>query len=149
MPKLETLARDRLKKRPQRTKDQILKEILLLVKERNNELKRTNIAGKVEINYITSVIYTDEMVENGMIKRDNKGYYSITQKGKETIVKYAINQDDLTEIVKIAREMAMRSPLDHTGNCDYCGNFATASKNHAGDCEWARLREIFGMNETE
>jgi predicted transcriptional regulator len=78
--KPEVIAKRKQRKKP-RSRERLNLEILKIV-EKKKEIKRTEIANSVQINYILATELTDKLENNKLIKREENGEYAITEQGK-------------------------------------------------------------------
>jgi predicted transcriptional regulator len=79
--KSEVLAKQMKRKRP-RSRERLMMEILETI-EKKKDIKRTNIANTVQINYLLAVELTDKLQKELMITRSGDGIYQVTQPGWE------------------------------------------------------------------
>lgn len=79
-----------------RTKLQIIRDILSVIKDRNKRIKPTHILYKSNLSYAMMEQYLNELIANGMIKEIKNGKsksYEITEKGINYLAQYAMVQN--------------------------------------------------------
>lgn len=79
-----------------RTKLEIIKDILEVIKSKNGRIKPTHILYKSNLSYIMMDDYLEELKEKGFIiesGKDRSKTYKITDKGIEYLSKYSLIMD--------------------------------------------------------
>lgn len=74
-----------------RTKLEIIKDILEVIKSKNGKIKPTHILYKSNLSHIMMELYLKELMDKKFISEKTEGRnktYSITQKGNEYLDKY-------------------------------------------------------------
>ena len=74
-----------------RTKLEIIKDILEVIKSKNGKIKPTHILYKSNLSHIMMELYLNQLIEKQFIMEKINGKnktYSITQKGNEYLEKY-------------------------------------------------------------
>lgn len=76
-----------------RTRLEVIKDILEVIKSKNGRIKPTHILYKSNLSYIMMEEYLDELKEKGFIvelSRGNSRTYQITDKGIQYLAKYSV-----------------------------------------------------------
>lgn len=76
-----------------RTRLEVIKDILEVIKSRNGRIKPTHILYKSNLSYVMMEDYLSELKEKGFIteiKKDGGKTYQITEKGQEYLKKYSL-----------------------------------------------------------
>ena len=76
-----------------RTRLEVIKDILEVIKSRNGKIKPTHILYKSNLSYVMMEDYLSELKEKGFITETSKTKgktYQITEKGQEYLRKYSL-----------------------------------------------------------
>ena len=76
-----------------RTRLEVIRDILEVIKSRNGKIKPTHILYKSNLSYVMMDDYLSELKEKGFITEISKAKgktYQITEKGQEYLKKYAL-----------------------------------------------------------
>jgi predicted transcriptional regulator len=76
-----------------RTRLEIIRDILEVIKSRNGKIKPTHILYKSNLSYSMMEEYLDELKEKGFVtetEKEGNKTYKITEKGMEFLNKYSI-----------------------------------------------------------
>lgn len=76
-----------------RTRLEVIKDILNVIKSKNGQIKPTHILYKSNLSYVMMAEYLDELKEKGFITETEKSKgktYQITEKGQEYLRKYSL-----------------------------------------------------------